>query len=185
MPRAMVVKQSAPDDNVQMHNESKLLHMLACTGTNHVVKLFKSHHYSGGTGTTVTQDPLPLHDGKYDSDYDISRMYLELADGGDMYDWIRKLQRANPTGKPPEEHMWRIFGCLMRALLVLETGNEDPNSSDPYWSKCFYRSPSFARVCFIILVWPGNMLTDSSTQDCTSGYQNCEHSNWTSRPKRT
>lgn len=138
MPRAMVVKQSAPDDDVQMHNESKLLHMLAATGTNHIIKLFKSHHYSGGTGTTTTQDPLPLKKGKYNADHEVSRMYLELGEGGDMFDWIRTLQRVDPIGKPPEEHMWRIFGCLVRGLLVLETGSEDPNSPDPYWSKYFY-----------------------------------------------
>ncbi|KAF8866215.1 kinase-like protein [Acephala macrosclerotiorum] len=135
MPRAMVVKQSAPDDDIQMHNESKLLHMLTATGTNHIIKLFKSHHYSGGTGTTTTQDPLPLKKGKYNSDREVSRMYLELGEGGDMFDWIRTLQRTDPIGKPPEEHMWRVFGCLVKGLLVLETGSEDPNIPDPYWTR--------------------------------------------------
>jgi hypothetical protein len=27
--------------------------------------------------------------------------------------------------------MWRIFACLAKAILVLETGTEDPDVADP------------------------------------------------------
>ena len=34
---------------------------------------------------------------------------------------------------PPEEFIWRIFGCLARAILALERVSEDPDIPNPNW----------------------------------------------------
>lgn len=134
-PRHMAIKQAAPADKVDLMVESKMLHLLASTGSEHIVRLYKAAHASPGTGTMDEQDPLPFDDnGVFDEDEQVYRMYLELADGGDMFRWMRKL--TPPANKPPEEHLWRILLCMAKALHVLEYGSEDPAARNTSWSKC-------------------------------------------------
>lgn len=133
-PRHMAVKQVAPDEHRSMRAESKFLHLLASTGTKHVVRLYKEAHALAGTGTMDDQDPLPFDDaGDFDEDLQVNRMYLEYVPGGDMADWIDSVTAQ--IGQPPEEHLWRILLCMAKALHVLEYGTEDPAARDMTWSK--------------------------------------------------
>lgn len=145
MPRNMAVKQSNARGYSAMARESKLLRLITSTGTAHVIKLYKAIFNAPGTGTTrtnltkPTQDPLPFDSqGVYDEDLEVARMYLEFGTGGDMVDYENKLEPSNGPGadlKPPEEHIWRIFSCLAKALHVLEYGTDDAAARDPAWSK--------------------------------------------------
>lgn len=133
-PRNIAIKQTAPDEIESMAAESKFLHLIASTGTKHVVKLYKAAHRDAGTGTMKEADPLPFdRNGDFNADLQVNRMYLEFAPSGDMYGWMSKLR--SPVRKPPEEHMWRILQCIAKALHVLEYGTEEPAARDTTWSK--------------------------------------------------
>jgi hypothetical protein len=80
----MAIKQAAPVNKTDLILESKMLPLLTSTGTQHVIRLYKAHA-DPGTGTIDEQDPLPFNDdGDFDEDEQVYRMYLELADGGDI-----------------------------------------------------------------------------------------------------
>lgn len=138
MPPNMAIKQVSADYADVLHNESKILCMIQATGTDHVVKVYKASHRDGGTGTTKTDmDELPFDDsGNNVEEREVARMYMEYCSGGDMQGWINTLNASGGL-QPPEENLWRIFGCLARALHVLDRGTEDPQAPDPYWGKCF------------------------------------------------
>jgi hypothetical protein len=95
-PRYIVVKQSGkPDRNLQ--NESRLLAQCRASGTPHVVKLYKSYHQEGGTGTSAKFDPFPYTNRPILGDVyalakEVSRIYLEYCPRGDMWQWIMYLR---------------------------------------------------------------------------------------------
>lgn len=118
---SVVVKQTLAAEAPSLHNESKLLHLLASTGTEHIVKQLKGYHRGGGTGTSVV-DPLPYGDmvDDYDLDYEVARIFLEHLPGGDMYVGIfKEIFQIQGLVDMPEEHLWRILLCLAKAALVL------------------------------------------------------------------
>lgn len=91
-PGYIVVKQSgSPDRNLR--NESRLLRNLGASGSPHIVKLYKSYHREGGTGTSTKFDPHPytsepgLGD-TYTEEREVSRIYLEFCARGDLWKWI-------------------------------------------------------------------------------------------------
>lgn len=87
-PRSMAVKQASPSDRRSMNAESNFLHLIASTGTKHIVRLYKAAHAAPGTGTMDAQDPLPFNkDGNFRKNRQVSRMYLEYVAGGDMSKW--------------------------------------------------------------------------------------------------
>jgi hypothetical protein len=96
MPKHIVVKQSGrPDTSLQ--NESRLLKRFGDTGTVHIVKMYKSYHQEGGTGTSADFDPSPftyVHylGNTYDESKEVSRIYLEYCDRTDMSQLIKYLQ---------------------------------------------------------------------------------------------
>jgi hypothetical protein len=75
----------------------------------------------------------------------VSRIYLEYAPNGDLSQYLSctvgyatlassltkltppREQRRRDDYMLPEEVIWRIWECLVKALLVLEKGTEDPN----------------------------------------------------------
>lgn len=151
-PRAMAIKQAMPRDYVAMASESKFLHLIAGTGTQHIAKLYKAAHEDSGTGTmkeaedenaddpTNFRDPLPFDDeGNFDEQLQVNRMYLEYVSGGDLGGLLRGM-KEDPTQKPPEEHLWRILQCLAKAQHVLEFGTEDPTArnKDTTWSRYWF-----------------------------------------------
>ncbi len=86
----------------------------------------------------------------YDEDEQISRMYLEFGNGGDMKGWQDSLADDDGNSlQPPEEHLWRILGCLAKALHLLEFGSEDPSVPDPNWSE--YRQSRTINRFWVVL----------------------------------
>jgi hypothetical protein len=132
MPKHMAVKQGI--DRNGMAWESRMLKILTGSGSNHIVKIYKSMYAAGGTGTMLGTDRLPFdYKGNYNKDYEVYRYYLEYCENGDLSSYSQSLY-FNQTVLglfAPEEYMWRIFTCLAKAILVLEQGTEDPNMGDP------------------------------------------------------
>jgi hypothetical protein len=103
-PAFIVVKQSGSPDRT-LRNESRLLRALGMSGSSHIVKLYKSYHREGGTGTSKTFDPHPYTDlpgmGEiYTVEKEISRIYLEFCSRGDLSKWMAYLRNgyvASPT----------------------------------------------------------------------------------------
>ena len=75
-----------------------------------------------GTGTSDIYDEVPFRNfGFYDSSLEVNRLYLEYCEKDDLNEYIDKF--VPPRQKfhyPPEEYVWRIFGCLAKACLVME-----------------------------------------------------------------
>lgn len=98
MPSHIVVKQSGiPDDNLKI--ESRLLGQLGASGSPHIVKMYKSYHQEPGTGTSYEFDPLPLVEmmgmaPMYTPEGEVSRIYLEYCDKGDMLGLLKYLHRT-------------------------------------------------------------------------------------------
>ena len=86
-----------------------------------------------GTGTSERFDDIPFdRNGNYNSNFEVSRLYIEYCERGDLDGYTTQFDnRQQNLIFPPEEYVWRIFGCLARACLVLETGSEDPDTPDP------------------------------------------------------
>lgn len=86
-----------------------------------------------GTGTSDKFDKIPFDDyGNYDPNKEVNRLYIEYCEKGDLSGYESKFfDLRKRLIFPPEEYVWRIFGCLARACLVLETGSEDPDTPDP------------------------------------------------------
>lgn len=58
--------------------------------------------------------------------YDVARIYLEFASGGDLWSWMNENCLELD---PPEEFVFRIWECLLKALMVLKYGTENPHDS--------------------------------------------------------
>jgi hypothetical protein len=134
MPKRMVIKQGRDDDG--MGWESRFLKALATTESNHFVKLYKANHHVGGSGTSRKFDPIPCHrNGNwYDPCLEVNHLYLEFCENSDLQAYNEKWRDARKVDMyPPEEFIWRIFGCLAKAILVLEKGSEDLDIPNPNW----------------------------------------------------
>ena len=98
VPKHIVVKQSGGIKRryfEDLMNESRLLKQLGESGSPHIVKMYKSFHREGGTGTSEEYDPSPfVTDGwplptqQYDSNREVSRIYLEYCDRRSMLEAI-------------------------------------------------------------------------------------------------
>lgn len=84
-PGFLVVKQVVGKTSLALRHESKFLRDIQeASGTEHVVKLYKSWHSEGGTGTSFA-DPHPVRDdGTYDPKQEVSRIYIEYCEKGDL-----------------------------------------------------------------------------------------------------
>ncbi|RFU34910.1 hypothetical protein B7463_g1376, partial [Scytalidium lignicola] len=114
VPKAIVVKQSPRYDR-NLEDESDFLERLNVCESKHVPKLLRGFHTAKGGGSS-----------DWDPDGDVSRIYLEYCEHGDMAGFIKKMyKRYSVTNPMPEAYIWRIFECLALALCVLAHGNED------------------------------------------------------------
>ncbi len=131
MPPSIVIKQTDPSGAEGLQWESKLLRNATKTKSVHIIKLYKACHLEGGTGSHHIFDPLPFNrgSGAYDPRKEVARMYMEYCPGGDLNEYVQR-HRGRPI---PEEHLWRIFGCLARAFHVLEHGAEHPAAYLKNW----------------------------------------------------
>lgn len=126
-PNHVVVKQMA-QQNYEFQVESTLMEriMKYTGGTDHVVKLYKACYTSPGSGTSdVDPNPFDPITGAYDGALDVARIYLEYCPGGDLHE--AAINFPWPALRWPEEILWRLLHCFAKALLVLETGAEDPH----------------------------------------------------------
>ena len=95
IPKYIVVKQSGSPDEA-LKNESRLLRKCRTSGSVHIVKMHKSYHQEGGTGTSSLFDPspyrnIPILGPIYSKAKEVSRIYLEYCSRGDLDRWIRQL----------------------------------------------------------------------------------------------
>ncbi|CZT50668.1 uncharacterized protein RSE6_11693 [Rhynchosporium secalis] len=137
-PKSIVVKQCGPTQRHALIRESRILAELATAGSKHIVKLFKSIFYTAGTGAHPSWDPIPYTrtlraNGtavqQYDPDLQVSKIYLEHCEEGDL--WAHQ-KKVNPTHEhPSEEYIWRLLECYVRGLYVLATGKEEPIPEAP------------------------------------------------------
>jgi hypothetical protein len=131
LPKHLVVKQvvdMVTNSAEQLRVESKLLRDIMATGTDHIIKLYKSNHTAGGTGTSNSRDPLPFGAaGQYDPARLVNRIYVEYCRNGDLESELRRI--ADKNQDIPEEYIWRILHCLASALAILEHGSEKLNKA--------------------------------------------------------
>ncbi|KAM3083314.1 hypothetical protein ACMFMG_003968 [Clarireedia jacksonii] len=124
-PRQIVVKQEAGPSEA-LKQESRMLSRLMKYKSEHIIQIYRAYHRTFGQGTS-SSDRRP----SLDPESDVSRIYLEYAANGDLSHYLRQsigLQDEYPNGAYlPEEAIWRIWECLVKALLILEKGTEDPN----------------------------------------------------------
>jgi hypothetical protein len=87
IPKYMAIKQSGraadsdgatdsqgADARLNMQWESKLLHQIMGTQTEHVIKIYKGYHLDGGSGVDPKIDPISFNeDGNYNTDLAVSR----------------------------------------------------------------------------------------------------------------
>jgi len=90
-----VVKQSGPDNRVELFEESRTLQQLGKSGSVHIVKLLKAFYEEGGTGTGRRYDPSPFRvrsDGSsvYEKRMEVCRLYLEYCERGDMWKYSKQ-----------------------------------------------------------------------------------------------
>jgi len=151
IPMHIVVKQSPPDD-AWLESESRMMEVLNTLGpggSNHLVKLYKSCHEEGGSGTApgpAPQDWDPMgHQTiahpvtRVVETIGVRRMYMEYCDRGTLKDRIELFQPAfvnnvlvnKPNGLVREEDIWRVFQCLAKACCFLEHGNESDDPTAP------------------------------------------------------
>ncbi|TGO22482.1 hypothetical protein BPAE_0166g00040 [Botrytis paeoniae] len=139
-PRRLVVKQEG-GAGLNLKQESRMIQSLMKYDSGHIIKIYKAYHRTMGTGTNEFKDRAIVdhpdwldNDKKRDANiklqlrrkYDVARIYLEFASGGDLGSWMfENCQERNP----PEEYVFRIWECLLKALMVLKYGTENPNDS--------------------------------------------------------
>ncbi|TGO47235.1 hypothetical protein BCON_0287g00050 [Botryotinia convoluta] len=138
--RRLVVKQEG-GAGLSLKQESRMIQSLMKYDSDHIIKIYKAYHRTMGTGTNEAMDRAIVdyadwldNDKKRDANikvqlkrkYDVARIYLEFASGGDLGSWMfENCQEQNP----PEEYVFRIWECLLKALMVLKYGTENPNDS--------------------------------------------------------
>jgi hypothetical protein len=69
----------------------------------------------------------------YNKNDEVMRLYMEYCENVDMQQLLEELfvlRIESKYGDIPEENIWRILGCLSKAVLVLEKGREDPDAPD-------------------------------------------------------
>lgn len=116
--------------------------------TDHVVRLIADAYEDVGQGTMAMDEA-----GK-----EVSRLYLEYCEGGEMTEWVKALNmyvisfvsgsvfrikragkgltqnRIFPPAIPmPEEQIWHVFRCFSLALIALERGSEDLSTAS--WNR--------------------------------------------------
>ncbi|TGO35894.1 hypothetical protein BHYA_0142g00100 [Botrytis hyacinthi] len=139
-PRRLVVKQEG-GPGLNLKQESRMMQSLMKYDSDHIVKIYKAYHRTMGTGTNnATDRPIVDYanwletDKKRDANvkvqlrqkYDIARIYLEFASGGDLGSWMFE---NCENQRPPEEYIFRIWECLLKALMVLKYGTENPSDT--------------------------------------------------------
>ena len=126
----------------------------ANNGFDHIVKLYQSAYTEGGSGTSKEdeRDPWPFNaQGNFSRSRQISRMLIEYCENGDLRSELKEIEGSiNDPLRPskrrrrsgvmdtrsgagwqrtkqiiPEESVWRIFGCLANALVILRYGTEN------------------------------------------------------------
>lgn len=152
MPKHMVVKQCTPLPSAKsdLYVESEMLKALSSTGTAHVPRLYREFHLAGGTGVTgrnqfdgmpfgrpdaVSIDELYTYTDEWMETRLTARIYMEYCPGGDLSQWKTTVRAADRQRVIPEEVLWRIFSSYAKAILVFETGTEDPSVPNPMWSE--------------------------------------------------
>ena len=95
VPPYIAVKQTGRPDKALL-NESRLLAQLGASGSPHIVKMYKSYHQEGGTGTSTNFDPYPytrysMLGDIYTPEKEVSRIYLEYCSRGDLWNWIKHI----------------------------------------------------------------------------------------------
>ena len=96
IPQHIAVKQTGRPDKALL-NESRLLAQLGASGSRHIVKMYKSYHQEGGTGTSRDFDPYPytkyaMLGDIYTPQKEVSRIYLEYCSRGDAWQWMKHLR---------------------------------------------------------------------------------------------
>ncbi|KAF7937092.1 hypothetical protein EAE99_002441 [Botrytis elliptica] len=139
-PRRLVVKQEG-GAGLNLKQESRMMQSLMKYDSDHIVKIYKAYHRTMGTGTNDEKDRAIVDyanwldtDKKRDANikvqlrrkYDVARIYIEFASGGDLGSWMNENCEYQ---HPPEEYIFRIWECLLKALMVLKYGTENPNDT--------------------------------------------------------
>ncbi|TGO84740.1 hypothetical protein BPOR_0471g00040 [Botrytis porri] len=139
-PRQLVVKQEG-GPGLNLKQESRMVQSLMKYDSDHIIKIYKAYHRTMGMGTNDAMDRAImgyarwLHTEKeIDANikvqlrrkYDVSRIYLEFASVGDLGSWM--FENCNDQ-RPPEEYIFRIWECLLKALMVLKYGTENPHDT--------------------------------------------------------
>ncbi|KAB8293480.1 hypothetical protein EYC80_007790 [Monilinia laxa] len=134
-PRKLVVKQEG-GSGINLKQESRVLQRLMEYESNHIIKIYKAYHRTMGQGTAAHayDPPIALYDewvGPNEEEvqrqlksprHDVARIYLECASNGDLMDWMIKYCDEL---WPSEEHIWRLWECLLKGLMILKYGTED------------------------------------------------------------
>jgi len=86
--------------------------------TDHVVKLYRSCHSQGGSGTSNIFDRHPFQNGVYNVNREVHRIYIEYCEGGDLWSKIKMPPNTPyPAGfQPPEEYVWLVFSSPFFAI---------------------------------------------------------------------
>lgn len=108
-------------------------------GSRHIIRIYTEVFRIGGPKTHVRLDPDPFVAGIYTAAQEVYRLYMEYCEGGDLAGEIHNMFPPAPLAPPPpappppappqtpptEELVWRVFGCLAKAISLLGTGNEN------------------------------------------------------------
>ncbi|KAF7945502.1 hypothetical protein EAE96_010269 [Botrytis aclada] len=139
-PRRLVVKQEG-GAGLNLKQESRMIQGLMKYDSDHIIKIYRAYHRTMGTGTDEAMDRAIVEYARWLKDdkkreanikvqlrrkNDVARIYLEFASGGDLGSWMVE-NCLDPY--PPEEYVFRIWECLLKGLMVLKYGTEDPNDS--------------------------------------------------------
>ncbi|TEY43700.1 hypothetical protein BOTCAL_0362g00040 [Botryotinia calthae] len=139
-PRKIVVKQEG-GAGLNLKQESRMIQSLMKYESDHIIKIYRAYHRTMGMGTNDAMDRAIVNISKWqdnikkrDTDikqqlkkrYDVARIYLEFASGGDLWNWMNENCLELD---PPEEYVFRIWECLLKALMVLKYGTENPHDS--------------------------------------------------------
>lgn len=96
--------------------------------------------YSHGISTPSDEDMDHEIESQLGETYlhDVSRIYIECASQGDLQNWIREKRTAT---YPSEEYIWRMWECLLKGLMVLKHGTEDPQADLTYEGAKHWHTP--------------------------------------------
>ncbi|KAI9739886.1 MAG: hypothetical protein M1818_004942 [Claussenomyces sp. TS43310] len=123
----VVVKQQRAIYGKGLREEAARMKLLNRSGSQHVPRLYKRCYRDAGAGTKGL--------GIDSSRREVHRIFIEYCHGGDMNNFITKLQKIGPAHSRflREDKVWAILVCLIKALMAIEYGTEDPQANGANW----------------------------------------------------